>query len=170
MTDNEPSSELRACVDIVARGRSSGRIALKSLPVVGAVVCASWEDVLTNYYSHLQFSMVEELKNQCVHFFWYCAKCVRVNVAGHARKTVQIAQMVCTSLGHTLCGLLIPKCISIGVLWVGICCDPWILRTCVVRRPLGPWRRPARPGDFPRRRMLLSVVAILTVYCPDRSR
>ena len=49
MTDNEPSSELRACVDIGARGRSSGRIALRSSPVVGAVVCASWADVLTSY-------------------------------------------------------------------------------------------------------------------------
>ena len=49
MTDNEPSSELRAFVDINARGRSSGRIALKSSPVVGAVVCASCADVMTSY-------------------------------------------------------------------------------------------------------------------------
>ena len=41
MVDNEPSSELRACVDIDARGRSSGRIALKSSPVAWAVVCES---------------------------------------------------------------------------------------------------------------------------------
>jgi hypothetical protein len=46
VTDNEPSSELRACVDIVARGRSSGRIAKKSSPVVGAVVCESGTTVL----------------------------------------------------------------------------------------------------------------------------
>jgi hypothetical protein len=49
MTDNEPSSELRACVDIDARGRSSGHIALKSSPVARAVVWESWAAVLTSY-------------------------------------------------------------------------------------------------------------------------
>jgi hypothetical protein len=39
MTDNELSSELRACVDIDTRGRSGGRMVLKSVPVTGAVVC-----------------------------------------------------------------------------------------------------------------------------------
>ena len=39
MTDNERSSELRACVDIDTRGRSGGRVVLKSVPVTGAVVC-----------------------------------------------------------------------------------------------------------------------------------
>ena len=32
-----------------ARGRSIGRIALKSSPVVGAVVCATWTDVRANH-------------------------------------------------------------------------------------------------------------------------
>jgi hypothetical protein len=71
--------------------------------------------------------MVEKLKNKCVRFFGImhvCACKCGTCVAGHARKTIQIAQMVCTSLGHTLGGLLIPKCISVVVLWVGICCDP----------------------------------------------
>ena len=62
MTDNEPSSELCAYADIDAMGRPSGRIALKSSPVVEAVVRESWADVLTSYKSHLQFYMVEELK------------------------------------------------------------------------------------------------------------
>ena len=37
--DIEPSSEPSACVDIDARGRPGGRMALKSLPVIGPVVC-----------------------------------------------------------------------------------------------------------------------------------
>ena len=42
MTDNEPSSELRACVDIDARERSSGRIALKSSSVAGGGGMGVW--------------------------------------------------------------------------------------------------------------------------------
>ena len=64
MTDNESSSELL-----------SGRIALETSPVVGVVVCASWVDVLTSYQSNLHLSMVESLKNQCVHFFGIVRVC-----------------------------------------------------------------------------------------------
>ena len=39
MTDNGLRSDLCVCVDIDVRGRSGGRMVLKSVPVTGAVVC-----------------------------------------------------------------------------------------------------------------------------------